>query len=203
MLSISGLTLEQFADLMGGLGYSAEKGERPKVKPVAALAEIPAKPEEAAPEADPVAEVPGAALSEAEPEAGDTEAASAEADPIAQDPGAAPAEAEPGAGDTEAAPADATDATEVSAQEPEAEVFYTFTWGRQRNSGGQRPRTERKGASPRGKDGHKGRGKPKGKPGGGKPQGKKSFSAKPPRKEKEIDPDNPFAAALMGLKQND
>ena len=70
MLSISGLTLEQFADLMGGLGYSAEKGERPKVKPVAAPAEAPAKPEEAAPEADPVAEVPGAALSEAEPEAG-------------------------------------------------------------------------------------------------------------------------------------
>ena len=34
MLSISGLTLEQFADLMGGLGFNAEKGEREKVKPV-------------------------------------------------------------------------------------------------------------------------------------------------------------------------
>jgi ATP-dependent RNA helicase SUPV3L1/SUV3 len=32
MLSITGLTLEQFADLMGGLGYKAERGERPKVK---------------------------------------------------------------------------------------------------------------------------------------------------------------------------
>ena len=30
MLSITGLTLEQFADLMGGLGYNAEKGERKK-----------------------------------------------------------------------------------------------------------------------------------------------------------------------------
>ena len=34
MLSITGTTLEQFADLMQGLGYAAEKGEREKVKPV-------------------------------------------------------------------------------------------------------------------------------------------------------------------------
>ena len=32
MLSITGMTLEQFADLMQGLGYRAEKGERVKVK---------------------------------------------------------------------------------------------------------------------------------------------------------------------------
>ena len=30
MLSITGLTLEQFADLMGGLGYRADRGERAK-----------------------------------------------------------------------------------------------------------------------------------------------------------------------------
>ncbi len=35
MLSITGLTLEQFASLMDGLGYRAEKGERPKVKAAA------------------------------------------------------------------------------------------------------------------------------------------------------------------------
>ena len=34
MLSITGMTLEQFADLMQGLGYRAEKGEREKVKAV-------------------------------------------------------------------------------------------------------------------------------------------------------------------------
>ncbi|MEY8842624.1 disulfide oxidoreductase, partial [Cribrihabitans sp. XS_ASV171] len=34
MLSITGMTLEQFAALMEGLGYRAEKGERAKVKPV-------------------------------------------------------------------------------------------------------------------------------------------------------------------------
>ena len=42
----------------------------------------------------------------------------------------------------------------------------------------------------------RGKGKPQGK-GGQKPQ---NFSARPPKKEKAIDPDNPFAAALMGLK---
>lgn len=33
MLSITGMTLEQFADLMQGLGYAAEKGERVKARP--------------------------------------------------------------------------------------------------------------------------------------------------------------------------
>ncbi len=32
MLSITGMTLDQFADLMGGLGYKGDKAERPKVK---------------------------------------------------------------------------------------------------------------------------------------------------------------------------
>ena len=36
----------------------------------------------------------------------------------------------------------------------------------------------------------------------GKGQRAQKFSAKPPRQEKKIDPDNPFAAALMGLKDN-
>ena len=48
-------------------------------------------------------------------------------------------------------------------------------------------------------------GRPKGKPKGrrdGKPEdkGPRSFEARPPRPEKKIDPDNPFAAALMGFK---
>ena len=45
-----------------------------------------------------------------------------------------------------------------------------------------------------GKDGGKFEGK-----GGGKPQGAKTFEARPPRTEKPIDPDNPFAA-LLALK---
>jgi ATP-dependent RNA helicase SUPV3L1/SUV3 len=46
MLSITGLTLEQFARLMEGMGYRAEQGTRPKVRPAPA-AEAP-KVEDAA-----------------------------------------------------------------------------------------------------------------------------------------------------------
>ena len=71
MLSITGMTLEQFADLMQGLGYRAEKAERIKVKAPAAtpVASGPASdaevsgdgmPEavETAPEDAPTAEIP-------------------------------------------------------------------------------------------------------------------------------------------------
>ncbi|MFK7754882.1 MAG: disulfide oxidoreductase, partial [Sedimentitalea sp.] len=86
---------------------------------------------------------------------------------------------------------------------PETEVFYTFTWGRARPSTPRAKQGERSGgARPQGGN-TKGKGrKPKGKrdegPKGG--QGGKTFSARPPKSEKPIDPDNPFAAALMGLK---
>lgn len=128
MLSITGMTLEQFADLMTGLGYKADKGEREKVKP-----------EVAAPAAD----------------------AEATTEPV-----------EPAV--------------------PEMDVFYTFTWA---------GRGARQNARPAGKsDKPRGKGKPKGKPqrGGDKPQ---NFQSKP-RAEKKIDPDNPFAEALAGLKRD-
>ncbi|MCV6594686.1 MAG: helicase-related protein [Silicimonas sp.] len=145
MLSITGMTLEQFANLMEGLGYKAERGEREKVKP-----EAPA-----------------------------TEAA----------PDAPTAEAEAPAPEAEAE----TPAEDAAPEGPEMEVFFTFTWGGQRQGG-----------KPQGR----GQGTPKGKPRGkGKPQkggGKKprNFESRPPKKDK-IDPDNPFAAALMGLKTGD
>ncbi|MDF1621061.1 helicase-related protein [Pseudothioclava nitratireducens] len=150
MLSITGMTLEQFADLMQGLGYKAEKGEREKQRPVA-----PAPEEAAATEGAEAPEAPAA-------------------EPTPSDEGA-PAEAE-------------------------TEVFYTFTWA-------PRPRGARP-ARPEGKGGerterNKG-GKPRGKPAkgkGGKPhnEGPRAFEARPPRKEKPIDPDNPFAV-LAALK---
>ncbi len=170
MLSITGMTLEQFADLMEGLGYKAEKGEREKAR----VAPVPQAPVEGA--ENPIPE---------------------EASPIA----AAEAEAE--------------------AASPEMEVFYTFTWaprpraprgdrgaeradrgprrdgaegGKRREGGEGKPRGDRKD--------NKFGGKPKGKGGkpGGKPEGQRQFEARPPKKDKPIDPDNPFAAALMGFK---
>ncbi|WP_343116042.1 helicase-related protein [Ostreiculturibacter nitratireducens] len=157
MLSITGMTLDQFADLMGGLGYKAEKGEREKVK---AVAPEPAEPAEGK-SSNPIPEEESV-LRQAEPEA---------------------------------------------SGEPEMEVFYTFTWAPRPRAERREPRGER--PERKGKPGERreraegkprGEGKPKGKP-KGRPQdrGGKSFEARPPKKER-IDPDNPFAAALMGLR---
>jgi len=140
MLSITGMTLEQFADLMQGLGYKAEKGEREKVKAAPAT-----KPDDAIKAVD------------------------------------AP---------DETAKAPAEDAPKEDTP-PEMEVFYTFTWGRARQQKHAESRPRKQGGAPKGK------GKPRGKPqGGNKAQ---NFSARPPKSEKKIDPDNPFAAALAGL----
>ncbi|MEM1162530.1 MAG: helicase-related protein [Pseudomonadota bacterium] len=48
MLSITGCTLEQFADMMGGLGFKAEKGERLKSERPKPPAKEPVEPAEAA-----------------------------------------------------------------------------------------------------------------------------------------------------------
>ncbi|NOE33168.1 MULTISPECIES: DEAD/DEAH box helicase [unclassified Ruegeria] len=173
MLSITGMTLEQFADLMQGLGYKAERGEREKLKQAPVETSATESSDQASAQETPTAEV-------------------------ATDEVAAPAEASDEAATSTEAAAEAP-APDAAPDEPEVEVFYTFTWGRQRqqNRGPRREQGQGKG-KPRGKP-QDGRGKPHGKK-GGKPQGAKTFSSRPPKKEKAIDPDNPFAAALMGLK---
>jgi ATP-dependent RNA helicase SUPV3L1/SUV3 len=165
MLSITGMTLEQFADLMAGLGYKADKGERVKVKQ---SAPTEAKPSEAAETADVPSEV------------------TAEADPAAEQ---------------QDAPVDAVQATDASAEEtaPEMEVFYTFAWGgraatKQGGRGGDRTGGHNRNANKARKGGKPNAGK------GGDKQRAQKFSAKPEKKDK-IDPDNPFAAALMGLNK--
>lgn len=181
MLSITGMTLEQFADLMGGLGYKGERGERVKVKAEAVVAPKPADDFNA----NPIPE---------------------EASPVAED---------------EAAKAAA--AAEAAEAAPEMEVFYTFTWA-PRPRGGQGDRGNRRegsresnreggerkqGGAPRGDKAGGNRGEKGDRKGGGKPRGKDNrkpktentyhFEARPPKKEKPIDPDNPFAV-LMALK---
>ncbi len=192
MLSITGMTLEQFANLMEGLGYRAERGEREKVRPPAAEpapeAGAPDGASQETPETDTPAEAPEAEAPAPAPETEDI-AAAAEAAPVEET----------------AAPEDATVSTEAEAaadEGPEIEVFYTFTWGgnRNRQGGGQR----RAGGKPGGPPRQKGKGGPKGGKGQKGPANNKakSYSARPPKADK-IDPDNPFAAALMGLKSKD
>lgn len=150
MLSITGMTLEQFADLMQGLGYNGEKGERVKVKAVVA--------------ADKTQEV--------EKPADSTKVEAAQ--------------------DKTAGKTDVAEAVPEAA--PEMEVFYTFKWVVKRKTGADHAKPQAKPAA---------KGKPRGKPQGKRPERDnkaKSYQARPPKKEKKIDPDNPFAAALMGLK---
>jgi len=173
MLSITGLTLEQFADLLQGLGYVARKGERPKQK------------------ATPVADTGDSTDMATAP------ASDADTPPAPEGQSAAPQEASD----------PATQAAAQSAEESpdEVEVYYTFSWaGRQ----GQDPRsgtTARRGHGKRADQGQDARGKGKSgkrprKDQPGKPKGERKFSAAPPKTDKPIDPDSPFAA-LAALKQ--
>jgi ATP-dependent RNA helicase SUPV3L1/SUV3 len=218
MLSITGMTLEQFADLMQGLGYRAEKGEREKVKPVDAVVAETGTPAEGQPVMDAAA---AAENTPAAAPAGDGEVAAADGVPEAaaiEDAGVAPlTETAPEAEAAEAVSEVAENETPTGAaadaavDAPEIEVFYTFTWGGRARQQGAGNRGQRRGQDARGGAGGKGKprgakggpGKPGGKKGGRSQQGGKTYSARPPKKEKQIDPDNPFAAALMGLKQGD
>ncbi|VDS08884.1 hypothetical protein PARHAE_02070 [Paracoccus haematequi] len=219
MLSITGMTLEQFSKLMEGLGYAAERGERAKIK----TAEVPV----AAPA--PEGEASDAPLTEEESVLAAETRAKWEAE-----------QAEKRRAEAEAS------GEVIEEAEPEMEVFYTFRWapkprpnrrpqgdgqgrrgGPRRDGAGQdgaaadrpergdrsahqgdrqdrpeggRPNRERRDKRDHGEGGGKPRGKDNFKK-GGKPQHNKpaTFSSRP---EKKADPDSPFAilAALKDKK---
>ena len=163
MLSITGMTLEQFANLMQGLGYRAEKAERVKVKAMPVVD----KAEAVAPEAD----------------AGD---ATADEAPVAE----AVSEVTP----------EITSVDEADPEQPvEMEVFYTFAWGARRPE--RIADAPRKNAKARGKPQNDKGAKGKGGKGPRRDTKAETFQARPPKHEKPIDPDNPFAAALMGFNK--
>jgi len=161
MLSITGATLEQFADLLRGLGYTAKRGEREKTKPA------PAPPAEAQPEATEIEAKEAPALAEEEEKKG-VEAESASHKPV----GEAPTQT----------------AGEEGDEGPEVEVFYIFT-------------RERKRPNRRSSHNDATQGRPRGGPKGKRPPARKEQETHraEPRKKDRIDPDNPFAVALMGL----
>ena len=134
MLSITGMTLEQFAGLMAGLGYKGEPGERDKVKMIPAPVVVSTAPipeqdravplepvpvSEPVPELVPVSESLSERLSESGPESGlELEPVTPAADIVAQD-GALVADAPAEGATAEAA---------VPVPPVEKEVFFTFTW---------------------------------------------------------------------------
>jgi ATP-dependent RNA helicase SUPV3L1/SUV3 len=195
MLSITGMTLDQFADLMTGLGYKGEKAERPKVKTV----EAPKAPE--------ISEEAAAAIAAGQPI---PEEVSILAPVVEPEP-----EAEPAAPEMEAfytftwAPKprfQRPERKEGEARAPRADRPQGDRPQGDRPKGdrpqGDRPKGDRpQGDRPRGdrpKDGQR----PDRKDFKGKPprdDKKPIYEARPPRAEKPIDPDNPFAA-LLALK---
>ncbi|MEM8786732.1 MAG: helicase-related protein [Pseudomonadota bacterium] len=116
MLSISGLTLEQFADLMQGLGYAAARGERPKPPPAPrpAAADVPTGETTAA---DPSTGPEGAAAAEDTPPAAAATLGDAPTEPLADAPPAARADrpAETPIAEVPMAEAPVTDAPESPA----------------------------------------------------------------------------------------
>ncbi|NDW01053.1 helicase-related protein [Salipiger sp. PrR002] len=225
MLSITGMTLEQFADLMEGLGYRAEKGERTKVRAADKVLTESSDPTGTPGEDEPVfdaareEEATPAAMADpaAEPAPADVVTGTESIDdegvaPIAETPDATEVDDHiPEASETEVLPGESPDAALAG---PEIEAFYTFTWGGNRNRGGRqggrdagaREGGREGGRQARGKGGPKGGGKPRGKGGPrggakGGPKGPKTFESRPEKKDR-IDPDNPFAAALMGFNKD-
>ena len=155
MLSITGMTQEQFANLMEGLGYSAEKGEREKVK---------------------VTEITDSA------------------DVIGQEkPSLDPQ-------NNEVKPqADKIEGQGESVEEKDIETFYTFKWINKQTN--KRRANKDKQTKPKdgetGKSNHKKKTNKKQRVKSDQP---KSFESRP-EKTKKIDPDNPFAAALMDFSK--
>jgi ATP-dependent RNA helicase SUPV3L1/SUV3 len=192
MLSITGMTLDQFADLMGGLGYKGEKAERAKVK-----AEAPKAPE--------ISEEAAAAIAAGVPIPEEVSILAPPPEP----------EAEPATPEMEAfytftwAPKPRQ--RPERGLRPERKEGDASRAPRGDRPQGDRPQGDRpKGDRPQGDrpQGDRPRGdrpkgdRPKGDYKGGKPQRddrQKSYEARPPRAEKPIDPDNPFAA-LLALK---
>ncbi len=179
MLSITGCTLEQLADILKSLGFEAEKGERPR--PVRS----PKAEEAAVPEAEATTESAGADAASTETATGTETASEAEAqevaageavtgesaateseapaveatEPAEEAPALSEAEPEqvPEAPAEEAKPAEATEEVPAETQaepagEQETEVFYIF---RQKPRGARGPRRE----------GGRGRSKPEGQRG--------------------------------------
>ena len=137
MLSITGMTLDQFAGLMAGLGYRGDKAERPKHRPEVA-SEAVAQAVGDAPAETAVSETAVADTVVVETAAADAAVAETVAD-IAEMSVASVAETPP-AEVVEPQP----ELAEVAVAPSETETYYTFVWApRQRTAEPRPPRRDR------------------------------------------------------------
>ncbi|MFT6774938.1 MAG: ATP-dependent RNA helicase SUPV3L1/SUV3 [Paracoccaceae bacterium] len=139
MLSITGCTLEQFAEMMQGLGWKAEKAERPKVKPAPDKPKAEVEAEEA-PVEQPVEAAVGTPDASAEMAEPDADAVAPEPTQVIE-PALVIEPAQMIEIEAEAA-LEAEDVVEsapaADAAPVEMQSFYTFTWAPRprRDSGG-------------------------------------------------------------------
>ena len=155
MLSITGMTLEQFANLMEGLGYSSEKAERQKSK---------------------IPDITNSAnLSQREEPILDLQTKEIDNQP------------------------EETEGLDEHAEEKDIEVFYTFKWISKQIK--NRPFNKEKQAKQKHRENRKMSSK-------GKVNNKQKFKSEQSKsfetrseKQNKIDPDNPFAAALMDFSK--
>jgi len=222
IMGLVGLSGEDFAGVMTTAGYKHEvrqvvpqKADEVKAKaegtePESAAApetaaEVPA--EDGAPEAAPEA-VPDS-VTEIEPVTeAVAEALTEDTTPASSSMVEAPEATEAPAEMAEMAEMAEAVASEEAATTEELVERYFFQWAPKRKvrpQGGQRTqgrrpqggdRDQKGGSRPKGDARGRGTGKPGGK---GKHQGARVHSARPPKREKQVDPDSPFAA-LAGLK---
>jgi ATP-dependent RNA helicase SUPV3L1/SUV3 len=196
MLSITGMTLDQFADLMAGLGYKGEKSERAKVKAA------PAKVEPAAPqivEGEFVSVLVEPDPAEVVAEFPDTEAPAPEMEsfytftwaprPREREPRPARPPRDQRSGGNRSRDAKSVDSA-VGGDAATATTDALKDAPRERrNDGGYKGNNpKRKGSKPQNRNDRAGKDKPQTQ--------NKPFEARPPRYEKPIDPDNPFAVLL-------
>ena len=155
MLSITGMTLEQFANLMEGLGYSSEKAERQKSK---------------------IPDITNSAnLSQREEPILDLQTKEIDNQP------------------------EETEGLDEHAEEKDIEVFYTFKWISKQIK--NRPFNKDKQAKQKHGENRKMSSKGKvNKKQKIKSDQSKSFETRS-KKQNKIDPDNPFAAALMDFSK--
>ncbi len=215
MLSITGMTLDQFADLMAGLGYKGDRAERPKVKSVetpkapeisaeaaAAIAAGQPIPEEVSILAPPPAPEPAAETAPPEMEVFYTftwapkprfqrpERGAERGADRGPRPESAPRRDRPQGERRDRKDGDRPQGDRPQGDRPQGERAQGDRPKGDRPKG-DRPQAERRGKDQGGKPGRDDRKAPS--------QGAARFEARPPRPEKPIDPDSPFAA-LLALK---
>ncbi|MDV3050331.1 MAG: helicase-related protein [Planktomarina sp.] len=186
MLSITGMTLEQFANLMKGLGYNSEKGERVKAKGQSSTGSVGPTEKELFEENTPIernSDQPQAIgeITDSS-EIGEKDKRYAKTAEESVDAGS-----------------DGSNVEALSERSDEKEVFYTFTWAALQSKRNMEPKqkTSKKIFKVKGKGP-----KEEGSQSQREKKSTKTFKPSFSKKDKAIDPDNPFAAALKGFNKN-